>query len=250
MAATSAAPMAPPRRRVESRIHASATALLALSTLLLGWLALGPGRGGVAMRGGVVSFVLTDEVHQNRPPIVGNDGSIVFPTPAGLSLLAPGTLSPVVLEGTEASLYGSFDPDAEWLAFVQPLGQTGYALRRMPAGGGPISTLWESPDQYSSNMGSAAWGDDGWIYLGIDGALGRVPAEGGPLDTLLTLDAGRITRVSALPGGGGVVFTLGATPTAPDHRVVGLHLGEAALVPVDPCIKTRKDEQLSFIHPI
>ena len=202
-------------------------ALLGLTALLLAWTALRGGQAGSAERGVVVSFVLTEDLHPFNPPIVGSDGSIAFYAPSneGLNLLAPGSVRPVFLEGTEDAPFGAFSPDGAWLAFVTEVGQGDYALRRMPARGGPVSTLWESRAARTFEP-FVAWGDDGWIYVSEERLVGRVPEEGGPLDTLLTVSESPpfMTRVATLPEGAGLLFTMSVTNTSTDNRVVLLDL--------------------------
>ncbi|HUF76037.1 MAG TPA: protein kinase [Longimicrobiales bacterium] len=225
-------PPSPPRR---TPVHAAATALLGLTTLLFGWMAVRDAPAQVE-RGGLVSFVLTEDLHPFFPPIVGSDGSIAFYAPSneGLNLLAPGSLAPVFLEGTEDAPLGAFSPDGEWLAFVEEFGQGGYALRRMPARGGPVSTLWESPTAREIFAPFVSWSDDGWIYVGEERLVGRVPEEGGPLDTVFAMGEPPpvIARLAALPGGAGLLLTLVFSNTSTDNRVVLLDLatGDTAMI--------------------
>jgi eukaryotic-like serine/threonine-protein kinase len=231
--ATVTAPATPMRRRT-ARVHAAATVLLGLTTLLLAGLALRSGPAEVE-RGGLVSFVLTEDLHPFFPPIVGSDGSIAFYAPSneGLNLLAPGSTTPVFLEGTEDAALGAFSPDGEWLAFSTAVGQGGYALRRMPARGGPVSTLWESRTARTFEP-FVAWGDDGWIYVAEESVLGRVPEEGGPLDTLFAVSESPpfMARVATLPGGAALLVTLGLSNTSRDNRVLVLELatGDTATI--------------------
>ena len=208
------------------RLQTAAVALLSVTTLLFAWLAV-RNRPSQVERGGVVSFVLTEDLHPFFPPIVGTDGSVAFHAPSneGLNLLAPGSVTPAFLEGTENAPYGAFSPDGAWLAFVTDVGQGDYALRRMPARGGPVSTLWESRAARTLEP-FIAWGDDAWIYVAEERLLGRVPEEGGPLDTLFVVSESPpfMTRLATLPEGAGVLVTLGFSNTSPDNRVLLLDL--------------------------
>jgi len=191
---------------------ATVGAVVAAAAAAVGWI-LGQGQAPPAVGGPVSAFVLTEEFTSNHAPMIAPDGSIVFydlPRGGGLWLRAAGALDAVRLEGAEVSGpswdNGAFSPDGRWFAFVEDDG-TGGKLRRMPARGGPVSTLWSGSDA-SEAQGTPEWSDDGWIYIHLEGALARIPEDGGPADTLLATTGQTITRIESFPGGRGIAFTL------------------------------------------
>ncbi|MGD8602074.1 MAG: serine/threonine-protein kinase, partial [Gemmatimonadota bacterium] len=225
MPASAAAAADGAQRGTSRRLHAAATVLLAVTTAVFGWMALRTGEGSPRERGGVVSFVLPQTRADLLFPIVGNDGSIAYQSETGgLDLLAPGTVDPVPLTGTEGVYRGVFSPDAQWLAFVQETDDGGHALRRMPATGGPASTLWETRGLYGPNFGAVDWGGGGWIYISTGGVVGRVPEGGGPLDTLFALDSGFAADLALLPGASGLLLTIGGGPMNAENHIAVLDL--------------------------
>ncbi|HSG08159.1 MAG TPA: protein kinase [Longimicrobiales bacterium] len=195
-----------------SRTWMAATVVVAAVAAAAGWM-LGPGQAPPAVGGPVTSFVLAEEFTSNHAPMVASDGSIVFYDLArggGLWLRAAGSLDEVPLEGANvvggSGDNGAFSPDGRWFAFIEDDG-TGGKVRRMPARGGPVSTLWSGSDS-SEAQGTPEWSDDGWIYIYLTGALARIPEDGGPADTLLATSAQAITRIESFPRGRGIAFTL------------------------------------------
>ncbi len=220
-AATRSPPAAAEGRLSGSWVHAAATALLAASTLLFGWMALT--RTGASNEGGVVAFVLTEAAPGWGPPTVGSDGSVVFwefRGEPGWYRLEAGALEPTLLAGVGEAWTTVLSPDAEWLAFIDSEDGGRRVLRRMPARGGPTTTLWDMGRSSLNLIGAPAWSDDGWIYASVEGAFGRVPENGGPFDTLLPLTSVAVSRTTALPGGRGLLLTIGRAPMDPGNHVV------------------------------
>jgi hypothetical protein len=215
---TAAAPLpAGPTRRPRALL--AAVAILALSTLGFGWMALAPTDARSDAPAPVVSFVLAEPYGTGRAPVIAPDGSILYYDRSaenpGFRLRAAGSLETVRLDQIEVDGPGgssaTFSPDSRWLAFVADEGE-GSTLRRMPAQGGPTRLLWSGGEGGQARF-VPEWGDDGWIYLEIEGALARVPEEGGPADTLLATPGQRIQRIEALPEGRGLVFSLSDSPS-------------------------------------
>jgi len=213
---------APGQSTRPNRGLAAAVAILAATTITFGYMALGS-RGATAPAGAVTAFVMTDEVAATRPPVVSPDGSVVFPRDGMLYLRAPGALEAVPLEGTEGALFAAFSPGGEWLAFGQNEGGR-LPLKRMPAHGGPITTLWTSLEPDGGALWAPAWGDDGWIYFDANLALVRIPEEGGPADTLLHSPTFRTTHITVLPDGTGLVATVAQGPVAAFNHVILMDL--------------------------
>jgi serine/threonine-protein kinase len=223
--AATMAPAAPasegPRR--SSRLLPAAVVVLGATTLLFGQMALRSGGESTAASGAVLAFEMPEGTFPNTeyPPTVGPDGSVVIRTAQGLLLRMPGSTDFTPLEGTVGASGSTFSPDGAWLAFLQADPNGALSLRRMPAGGGPVSTLWEpgTGDPFAAAT-IPSWGNDGWIYFGTSDDLLRVPAEGGAADTLATFSGFRATHVDALPGGNGVLLTIGQGLVTLSNRVL------------------------------
>jgi eukaryotic-like serine/threonine-protein kinase len=209
-----------------SKLQTAAMAVLAATTLLFGWMAIGSDGATTATGGSVLAFELSEDmpVHQFSPSI-SPDGAIVVANMDGIHLRRPGSTDFELLEGTEGVRHTTFSPDGEWLAFtVFTNSQHGMIVKRMPATGGPISTLWD-PGPNRGADSDLAWGTDGWIYFGAFAtALMRIPQEGGAPDTLLTFSGRQVTSTAALPGDRGLVFTFAQEPGNPNNRVVVMDL--------------------------
>jgi hypothetical protein len=190
-------------------------AVLAATTLGFGWLAFARPDSTDGPPPPVTAFVIEESYGGGAPPVVGPDGSVVFPRDGMLHLRAPGQLEAVPLAGTEQATFATFSPDGRWLAFGG-LDQDG--LRRMPASGGPVSTVWQGRARYGD------WEEDGYFYLETSEAVLRVPENGGAADTLLTIGTHRAPSFVVLPGEKGVALTIGASPIDPFTRIVLLDL--------------------------
>jgi len=209
-----------------SRWQGAAVALLGLTTLVFGWMAMGSGGSAAAPEGSVVAFELPEELPvTNNSPTVGPKGEIVLTGPNGLLLRRPGSTSFELMEGTDRAVRHDFSPDGEWLAFTYFESNTnGLIIKRLPSGGGPITTLWD-PGQARGADSDLAWGDDGWIYFGgFATALMRIPQEGGAPDTLLAYTGRQISHVETLPGGRGILFTFAQEAGNPSNHVVLMDL--------------------------
>jgi len=111
----------------------------------------------------------------------------------------------VAIPGTDGASHPFFSPDGETIGF-----QAGRRLQTLALAGGPPITLCEVAD-----LRGASWSTSGDIVFSPSPTSGlwRVPASGGassPL-TAVDFDAGERTHrwPHALPGGHGVVFTIG-----------------------------------------
>ena len=138
--------------------------------------------------------------------------------------LAEAESSPI--DGTRDGFVPFFSPDGQWLGFFD-----GRTLMKVPAGGGRPSAIAEF-----QSVAGASWGDDGFIVVGTrqETGLFRVAATGGtpePLTVPTAEDAGNDHRwPQVLPGGRGVLFSVG---TGPEEA--------ARIVVLDGRTGTRKD---------
>jgi serine/threonine-protein kinase len=107
------------------------------------------------------------------------------------------------LAGTEGGISPAFSPDSQWILF-----HADRKIKKVPAAGGPVVTLCDSP-----GVMTASWGENGEIVapLGWGTGLSRISPAGGTIGpvTKLNGDAGewRHGWPQVLPGGRAVLFT-------------------------------------------
>ncbi len=88
------------------------------------------------------------------------------------------------IPGTEGGIHPVFSPDGRHVAFVTASEEGGF-LKRVPVGGGPVSTI--CPSRLPFGM---VWAPDGHILFAEErGPLKRVHAAGGTPEAITTLDA-------------------------------------------------------------
>jgi Tol biopolymer transport system component len=199
--------------------------VIAAGTAFAGWMA-GTSSRPEAAAAPVTAFVLEERYNTRRFPVVGSDGTIIYHEPTDRSsgqlfLRAPGAVESVPLEGAvvrgPSPDVAALSPDGAWLAFIQ---RGDRAVRRMPAHGGPITTLWAGGED--TPVYSPEWSDDGWIYFVTSFGLVRIPEEGGAADTLMAMKDRGVNRIEALPGGRGILLTVSSG--ANEGRVVLMDL--------------------------
>ena len=122
-----------------------------------------------------------------------------------LMLRALDQLDGVLLSSVSGGRTPFFSPDSRWIGFFE-----GGDLRKVAVTGEPVITLSRELGQPQGGT----WGDDGTIVVSSDDGnvgLRRVSADGGEATVLTKTDAasqGHYTP-SMLPGGRGVIFTIG-----------------------------------------
>ncbi len=73
------------------------------------------------------------------------------------------------------------------------------------AGGTPVVVGGSVP----TRPYGVSWGHDGFIYVGMAGAVSRLPATGGPPEAVITLEEGEVsTGPQLLPGGEWLLFSI------------------------------------------
>lgn len=107
------------------------------------------------------------------------------------------------MPGTDGALDPFFSPDGQWVGYSTVVG-----LMKVPVTGGPPAEIVE----FSQPRG-ASWGEDDTILFGSTSGLWRVSADGGVAQQVTALDTERgdllHSRPQRLPGGRGVIFTVG-----------------------------------------
>ena len=137
-----------------------------------------------------------------------------------LMLRALDQLDGVLLSSVSGGHTPFFSPDSRWIGFFE-----GGDLRKVAVTGEPVITL-------SRELGEpqgGTWGDDGTIVVSSDDGnvgLRRVSADGGEATVLTKTEAasqGHYTP-SMLPGGRGVIFTIGGADTVQNMQLAVLDL--------------------------
>ncbi len=152
--------------------------------------------------------------------------SIVFSGVQGdrqqLYLRALDQLSATPMAGTEGASSPFFSPNGQWVGFW-----SAGALKKAPVGGGgPPTTICDSPELFGATWGS----DDTIIYAREILGLWSVPAAGGPPQAVIVPDRkkGELKYVlpRILPGGRAVLFTVthSPLPTWEDTEIVAQSL--------------------------
>jgi len=130
-------------------------------------------------------------------------------------------LDPVVVPGTLSAKNPFFSPDGRWIGF-----RAKGALKRVPAGGGPVVTIASLSDRGSVG---AHWSADGTIYYSFAGSLWRVSSDGGTPQRLTTPDPARGELLhmwpQVLPGSARLLFTVVTSLDTDSSRLVVMPIG-------------------------
>jgi Tol biopolymer transport system component len=137
--------------------------------------------------------------------------SIVFSGAQGdrqqLYVRALDQLDATPIAGTDGASNPFFSPDGRWLGFW-----SAGALRKIPMGGGPPTTLCESPPVFGASWGS----NDTIVFSRSREGLWRISAAGGTPQRVTTPDAkkGEVKHLlpQLLPGNQAVLFTVTHSP--------------------------------------
>ncbi len=139
-------------------------------------------------------------------------GSVVYQASAGgrgrLYRRSLSDSTSVTIVGTEDAQGPFFSPDGQWIGFYRV-----NQLMKVPIGGGRPSAITEL-----ESFAGASWGADNFIVVGTrhETGLFRVPAAGGRLEPFTVPteeDRGNDHRFpQVLPGGRGVIFSVGTGP--------------------------------------
>jgi serine/threonine protein kinase/Tol biopolymer transport system component len=215
------------RRLIEGSTVAAVVLVLG-AVAAAGWL-----RGGPPVLPARFSFDLPhDDAMLTSGVAVSPDGrSVVVPgTHAGMSMLyhrAVDQLEVIPIRGTEDGAYPFFSPDGKWIGFF-----TTTALKKVPAEGGPPSTIVAAGYRYG-----ATWGSDGTIVFAWQGSpdLLRVSAAGGKPAVLVSAKAFGSTSSLRwphfVPDGSAVLFTVyGGSLESARIAVHSLKTGQSRVV--------------------
>ena len=127
------------------------------------------------------------------------------------------------IPGTEDASHPFFSPDGQGVGF-----STRDWLKKVSIGGGPPVSLARVTERVSGS-----WGSDGNIIFasGTESGLAVLSAAGGTVQTLTKLDRQKAERSHRhphhLPGGRGVLFTVGTGDSWDNARIEVLKLGTA-----------------------
>ena len=161
---------------------------------------------------------------RGRDLAISPDGRyLAYQSRGRLMLRAFDQLDAVPLSSVTGGRTPFFSPDSQWIGFFE-----GGALKKVAVTGEPVITLCR--DLGSPNGGT--WGDDGTIVVSSeDGNIGlmRVSANGGEATALTKPDAADKGHKAPamLPGGRGVLFTIGANvPEDTQLAVLDLKSGQ------------------------
>ena len=146
---------------------------------------------------------------------------------SALYLRSMGSFDARELAHTEGATAPFFSPDGQWLGyFVEG------RVHKMAVSGGPPQLVCDSP---VSELGSAAWADDGSVLVpSMNGSLMRAAPSGGKCVEIVKPDAtrGELLEPESLPGGEGILFaSLGGFQTSQAHiAVLDLKTGKSQVI--------------------
>ena len=152
----------------------------------------------------------------------------VYNTFAGLYLRTIGELEAQLIPGTDEDLLNPFfSPDGQSIAYyVFGAGQ----LKRIAISGGAPVVIASG----LTNLDGASWGADGTILFGQPEGIFRVSSNGGTPELIISGEGKRVYGPRYLPGGDGVLFSLGALTAggwnAADIVVATLSTGERTVL--------------------
>jgi serine/threonine-protein kinase len=205
--------------------------LWAAAGLMVGVLAtsvLAPGGSDSSGEGSSRRLSVTlpaSEAMSGGPSVLGSDQRLFDVSPDGRSiaytaafgdttrlyLRRMGEFDVVPIPGTEDGYHPFFSPDGQWLGFF-----SGSQVRKVRLGGGDPETVTSA-----TQLWSAAWSDDGWIYLltSEGQSLSRVPESSGPAELLFRFWDRRAEfppgqafyggrALQAIPAGAGLVISM------------------------------------------
>ena len=168
----------------------------------------------------VIRSTITMSSNTFGAPMMSRDGTrllygqVGLPSRLWLRMMDQSEGHPI--PGTEGGEAGTFSPDGNWIAFLK--GPPPYALAKIPATGGSAIIL----SNQTNFITTPFWTDDGSILAGSGHGLMRVPAAGGQLETLTTTDSSKSEighfEPVPLPGGRGILFTVGTGSTLDSAR--------------------------------
>jgi eukaryotic-like serine/threonine-protein kinase len=211
----------PAQAEPRPRFHRTAAAAIAVAAIAAIAFALPrtPGKSAdVVARFEVTTAADTPFVVRSytRDIAISRDGKLLAYCSADASLV----IRPLDrLEATRLTRLGPeianpmFSPDGRSVAFLG-----GAALKTVPVGGGPVTTLADV-GEYTDR--GAVWLDDGTIVIASTRGLVRVPAGGGEPEVLATPDTVRGEKAfgtaAPLPGGRAILFTV--RPARPESGI-------------------------------
>jgi serine/threonine-protein kinase len=169
---------------------------------------------GLDLSGGVVPLVSVSP-DGSRLAYVGRDGER-----SKLYLRDLDRLEPRPIAGTDGATAPFFSPDGQWIGFFAD-----GKLKKVAVTGGPVLTLANA----MTGGGAAWWAEDTIVFSGDTfGGLSKISAAGGKPQVLTTPDPkrGEYWHVwpEFLPGGQGVLFTIGTGVTFENARIAALSL--------------------------
>ena len=146
---------------------------------------------------------------------------------SALYLRSMGSFDARELVDTEGASTPFFSPDGQWLGYF-----VGGRVQKMAVSGGPPQPVCDTP---VSDLGGAAWADDGSILVpSMNGSLLRAAPSGGKCVEIVKPDAtrGELLEPESLPGGEGILFaSLGGFQTSQAHiAVLDLKTGKSQVI--------------------
>ncbi len=147
--------------------------------------------------------------------------------PSALYLRSIGSFDARELLDTEGATAPFFSPDGQWLGYF-----VGGRVQKMAVSGGPPQPVCDTP---VSDLGGAAWADDGSILVpSTNGSLMRAAPSGGKCVEIVKPDAtrGELLEPESLPGGEGILFaSLGGFQASQAHiAVLDLKTGKSQVI--------------------
>ena len=221
--------VAPPARRRERLAWTTAVAAIAAVIAISIFMFVRAGPEPVLVSRSTVRLPPAQRLAGLGQPAIAfspDGGRLVYVATAGgpweLYLRELDSFAGTPIPGTADAASPFFSPDGREVGFF-----TGGWLKKVPIAGGPSVPLARAGRR------GASWGSDGNIIFasGSESGLSVVSADGGSVQTLTTLNRQKAERSHRyphhLPGGRGVLFTVGTGDNWDDARIEVLKLGTA-----------------------
>ncbi len=185
-----------------------------------------------------------------NPLALSPDGRTLVYAGSKLFIRSLGREEITAIPGTDGAVSPFFSPDGLWVGFFADR-----KLKKVPLGGGPPITLYDTKEPRGVSYGAGSWGVDGTIVFmpGFFSGLRRISASGGESRILTTVDAAGLEShqfPQILPDGEHVLFEIEKVGpnSVPRAAVVSLGTGEQRVVETDAAYPQVSPDGVPRLH--